>query len=183
MLAGQIGALAIVNAYNNSSIESPIPGSVLLWTAVALSVGFLGAFLTFLSIVNPGYGSTFTSTQRAPDAVAEIFHGTDEEGVKLAVFKYPEYLWGGIRADVKAFVEENQEEWQREHAPFWTPKLIKRIPNDMLSTATLEQKTTFRRKAKGYKEGASEKKPSVFESIVDEVMDMYSSSSSSSSSS
>jgi hypothetical protein len=112
--------------------DSAISKSTLWDLVVVLVCSFFLVFGIFLYKIQPGYGSTFTSTTTAKQLVASTFFDNSDPETKMEIFVNTEHYWSNYKADVKDYVLANFEDWEIAQPPWWKDKLISRIPEDML---------------------------------------------------
>ena len=143
MLLSQVTILVVVFLYcgSESAERSTIPRSTLLAIVSLTSGAFFASSFAFFSKISPGYGHTFTSSMTAREALRDKFQTSDDPEAKLSLFEYPPSFWDHFRDEIKPYVLENFEEWEIEKPRFWTPRLLSRIPHDMIPVAMRESIT------------------------------------------
>ena len=160
LLMGHLGVFAATYFYCEIGREGAVITNSLLWITVGgTSSLFFVLFLTFLITIDEGYGRTFFSSKTSRDCVEDKFRLYENPASRLAVLSASPHLLVDIREDLKAYIGEKWEEWERERPPFWTAKFIRNIPDDMLPAA--------KQKLRGGGRGSNRAKMSVFESIFE----------------
>jgi len=96
----------------------------------------------------------------AQQTVENFLLATDP-AAKLAVLSVIDHLWVGIRSEVKEYVLENINGWERDQPQFWNAKMIERATFDMMTAA-------MQRRQKAAGDGQRKAKmASVFELVFD----------------
>ena len=138
LVVGHVGAFLAAHYYCTESGEGgAISDSLLQMVVGASSLAFVLLFWFFAIKIDSGYLWTFTSTMTAVQQVEESYRLSSDPAAKLGVLFLSDHLWAAIRADVKKYILANVDDWQKSKPPFWTTKLVSRVPDDMLSAAVL----------------------------------------------
>ena len=103
------------------------------------------------------------------------FMASVDAEASMYVFTAPSFIWedADFREQLKAYVMENFEEWEREKPRWWSEKLKSRIPSDMIPASARAAVVAGRKAAKEKKKKKGKKgtmkhlKESIVESIID----------------
>jgi len=164
LLMGHLGVFAATYYYCEIGREGAAISNSLLWITVGgTSCLFFVLFATFLITINEGYGRTFFSPKTSRDCVVDKFRLYQSPTSRLSMLSASPHLMIDIRADLKAYIGEKWEEWERERPPFWTAKFIRNIPDDMLPEAKLKKLEA----AGGGSRASHGARRSVFESVFE----------------
>jgi len=103
-----------------------------LWNLMGgMSSGWVLTFGAILALMKKEYRVTFYSTKTGKEVVMERFESEDE-AIKMTIFKKNHKLWAGIRGEVKQFVESNWFAWKESKPKWFTEGLIARIPPEFV---------------------------------------------------
>ncbi|GMH61058.1 hypothetical protein TrST_g370 [Triparma strigata] len=133
--------------------------SGIIWNNVLAANGAVAlSFLTLISTMDREHLSFFSSLETFGDQAERLFFTHTEHELKLrSAFDFTTLKnCERIRDEVKSFFQENIDDWNREQPLWWTPRLVAKIPDDMLdsmfapNTTSLAVKRNFiSRKASG----------------------------------
>jgi len=164
LLMGHLGVFAATYFYCEISQEGAAISNSLLWITVGgTSSLFFVFFAAFLITINEGYGRTFFSPKTSRDCVEDKFRLYKNPASKLSMLDESSHLLVRIREELKAYIGEKWEEWERERPPFWTAKFIRGLPYDMLPAAKQRELEA----EGGGSRGSHRAKMSFFESVFE----------------
>jgi hypothetical protein len=168
MVVGLVSVFVIVYVYTAQKSENDIGGGgvsaeMIRATTGTLVISNVLAFCVFLATIAPGYGWTFFDTRTAKQTAKDKFlMGTDPQQKLGFVWETPEYT-EAYRADAKMWVLENYEVWDATKPLWWTPDVIRRLPDDFVPADKLAALKRGGMAGKGAYRG------SIFESVFGEM--------------
>ena len=121
---------------------------VLLWKAmIFLELCFIISFFCFLRTIVKGYIPTFFTTMTAKQFAVECFHLSTSDQGKFRIFKYNRAYHESIKEELRVWLQSNWEKWTVEEKPPWfTPKLLASIPEELLPIEQLTPKIREQRR-------------------------------------
>ena len=112
----------------------------MLWTLLACLCGlFLSSSSIFFALIDKKYLGTFFTTMIARQYTIELYasYTTDLQRVE-AFDQHPTY-YEGAEVELRAFIDENWEDWMADRPEWLTDYIIASIPDDYLKRAEVKR--------------------------------------------
>ena len=119
--------------------DSKIDSSTICAFIGALQLLWALATLLFFRRIKRKYLRTFYSTQSARQASVAYFLESDDDSVRLlAVFTTHEDLWSDIKDQVKAYMLQNWETWERDQPAWFDGNFKATVPDEFIPKVALD---------------------------------------------
>ena len=116
----------------------------------ALAVVWAAAVAGFLLSIESQYLWTFVSFETGRGYIVRFFHETEgDDARRTQIFLYNRKLWESIRLEVAAWSLDNYDRWQTEQPAWFTPALIRAIPDDCMPKECLVYEPALLRRHRG----------------------------------
>ena len=103
-------------------------------------MGFVLFFTIFVGAIAAKYRVTFFSTVNSKKFSQDNFRRVTSDDAKIAIFAdHPSY-YAEIRDELKVWVSANYSTWNEERPEWFTERVIKQIPKDMIPDSEVELK-------------------------------------------
>jgi hypothetical protein len=104
-----------------------------VWTGIyALAGSWAVTFATFLKLMKPEFRVSFFTTLTGSHYIQNCFFECEHDAGKVDVFANHPNKWIEIRDDVKEWVQENWWTWVDQKPEWFTERVKKRFPADMI---------------------------------------------------
>ncbi|GMI24944.1 hypothetical protein TeGR_g15167 [Tetraparma gracilis] len=169
------GATYVVAYFYVSMQEEEGLSPDLVWRlTTGASVASLATFAGLLFMVDRDHLHIFFSFERTRDQVKRLFYFHDEPELKLIpvlTWYVAEESMADFRDDVKEYIQENLETFEKEKPLWWTDDVIAHIPTDMLEGARGGRGVLRRKESGRGMRHSLDLKRSVLGSLFDESDD------------
>ena len=128
-----LGAAHYYNSAKAEGVEDRLSAEV-VWAAVGgIILAWLATWALFLRNIDRRYLHTFYNTQTASQFMVASYRAAETDEKKALIFKKGFHVWRGIEGEVRTWVHANFAKWEREKPDWWTKKVIRKIPEQVLS--------------------------------------------------
>ena len=130
------------NATTSEAIDAaPFIDSTSLWTLTAiLESSALVSIAVFVRNINQSHIHTFFSTATGPQFAADSFQTATTDEIRFDIFTYRKSYYASIRPELRAWLAGNWKRWTVDEKPEWfTPKLLARIPEDLIPASATQE--------------------------------------------
>ena len=90
------------------------------------------SFTAFFLSINREYWQTFTSTKTGRDSLIDSFRELESEAAKSHIFTNSRRVWQPIEEEVKSWVEDNWDRWEKERPKWFDATMRRSIPVDFI---------------------------------------------------
>ena len=141
---------------SSEEVEGRLSSEVVWATVGCITLAWLATWALFLRNIDRRYLHTFYSTQTASQFIIASYRAADTDERKALVFKKGFHAWRQIEGEVRTWVHANFLRWEREKPEWWAKKLIRKIPEQVLSKEEMTKLISGglkRRKSSVFQEG------------------------------
>jgi hypothetical protein len=142
ILSNIVPFAAVAFYFANTEPDAVVFAEKIAWRIVgSLSGAWFLFFLLFFKLMNKKYRKTFFSIDTGNDWAVSFFLNGDTDARRVKPLRLNKIKWNKIRPEMKEFVLENWERWEKEQPKFFTDAFKKRVPDDMLPKVELRRQT------------------------------------------
>ena len=142
LVLGQATSFIALYFYSNQNTEDGdgAKSSYDLWALLgATEAGFVFFFVLFLGAMAAKYRVTFFSTITAKEFRIKAFRESISDQNKMNILKLHPSYYKSIRDEVEMWVRDNYETWNEEQPEWFTERVKRSIPKDMIPESEVEQ--------------------------------------------
>ena len=136
LVLGQVTSFVAVYLYSRMEAETSKVESISsfhLWVVIGTLEGcFVVFFAMFVGTIQTKYRVTFFSTMRGTDFRIKSFRDATTDQNKMNILKCHASYYTRIRGEVREWVMDNYETWNEEQPEWFTERVKKSIPLDMI---------------------------------------------------
>lgn len=136
LIANQAFCFVSVYLYSKYSESAEEDRVTSLWILVSVTCAmFVISSLLFFSKMNQDYLWTFFDTRTGKQYVVDLFKEAESDALKFQVFTYHRSHYESIEPELKTWLADNWNGWERDKPEWYTDAAISKIPPELLPVA------------------------------------------------
>ena len=133
LVLGQATSFVALYLYSSIDAEGGAKSSHNLRALLgATEAGFITFFAIFVGTMSAKFRVTFFSTMTGVQFSERLFQNSNTDIEKIDILGCHPSYYDGIRDEVKAWVSANYSTWNEERPEWFTERVKKQIPKDMI---------------------------------------------------